>query len=359
MRMALGGVALLIMAFVAVFAQDWDAVSPDETQVLLAKAKVAADNYQVEEAVALYTKAIDSGRLTPAQLIEAYSGRAEARKSYTIAHGIKDGEMMLALGDYQKARELRASDFAYLREAHAWIVLGGYGEATDAYRKAIVFERPKPYWSLIGVARVARIQGHYDAALKQLDEVLSMWSAEPGMPVLYHRARVLFLQEKYAAVAEALDQGMQYQKDYAFAYFYRGCAHAHLGDFVKAMTDAAKAIALAKAPPVNEAWEKTPAAKTMHDDLAANFALIKAMAEGARDADRAKLCETRWNSGENRRERSPLLDTPVASLSATPAADASASGYGPSASTRTKASDEASAVAPRRCTSRAADCTGS
>jgi tetratricopeptide (TPR) repeat protein len=355
MRVLLGGIALLIMAFVMAQAPGWE-VPSDETRTLLAKAKAAADNYEVDEAVALYTKAIDSGRLTPTQLIEAYSGRAEARDNYAGAYGIEDSEMLLALRDYQKAREIRASDLAYLREAHALIVLGGYPDAAAAYRKAIPFERPKPYWSLIGVARVARIQGQYDAALKQLDELLAMWSASPGMPVLYHRARVFFLQEKFALVIEALDRGMQYQEDYAFAYFYRGCAHARLGDFVKAVADAEKAVALAKAPPINEAWERTPAAKAMHESIAGNLALITAMAEGVPDVDRAKLCKIKWNSGEDLRERSPLLDTPVAAL---PPPVASLPPRATGATTSAKGSDEASAVAPRRCANRAADCTGS
>ena len=74
MRAQFAGTFLLITSLFAAgaLADPWQLDTPDSD---LAKAKAAADKYQVEEAVALYTKAIASGTLSPQQLAFALHGR--------------------------------------------------------------------------------------------------------------------------------------------------------------------------------------------------------------------------------------------------------------------------------------------
>ena len=163
----------------------------------MTKAKAAADDYRVEEAVALYTKVIEAGNLTQEELAAAYTGRATARENYTVAYGLKDSEMLLALADYQQARKLWRTSRALGDEAGAFIILGAYADATAAYRLAVPLEKPEPHWALIGLARTERIQGHYDAALAHLDEALRLAEVEGGsMPIYYHRGRILYLAGK-------------------------------------------------------------------------------------------------------------------------------------------------------------------
>src|SRR5690242_18883786 len=96
---------------------------------LLSRANKAAENLRVEEAVALYTKAIESGNLLPDAVAAAYYGRGNARLTCLEGHGVKDEEMLLALHDFQKALEIRPSTGAYWGEATAYTALGGYNEA--------------------------------------------------------------------------------------------------------------------------------------------------------------------------------------------------------------------------------------
>lgn len=282
----------------------------DETQTWLTSAKAAADKYQIDEAIALYTKAIESGRLTPARLAAAYAGRADARENYTIAYGLKDEELALALADYRKARDLMAREQSYhAAEANALITLGAYPEAMSAFRESFKLEQPYPHWSMIGFARVERIQGRYDEALKHLDELVRMFADVGGtMPIHYHRGRTLYLKGDFAAAVQAFTAGIPKQPDYAFAHMFRACANARAGALTEAVADMDRAVEILQAMPAEEAWEKTPYAKSEAADRARDIALIKAMAEGrARAADGAVLCKTSWNDGQQLRERSPLI----------------------------------------------------
>lgn len=301
------GVVLIVMALCAGVALALPKL-PIGGEDVIAEAQAAADKYEIDKAVALYTKAIESGQLSPPELAGAYMGRALARQNYEVAYGLRDSELVLSLRDFRKARELMPTDYAFLGEAYALSLLGAYSEAASSYRDARAVESPTPHWSLIGLARVERIQGRYDAALAYLNEALRL-EGVGTMPIHYHRGRTLYLQEKFGAAAEAFTNGLQFQADYAYAHLFRGCANARAGETSKALADIERALELASAPR-DENWDKTPAAKSAQEDMARDHRVIKAMAAGgASEAERATLCKFTWNSGETRRERSPLLTT--------------------------------------------------
>lgn len=276
----------------------------------LAKAAEAARAYDVGQAVALYTKAIEANRLSPNLLAAAYSGRAVAREDYEVAYGIRDEEMLLALRDYQKAREIEPTRQTYNREAWAFIALGAYDEAAAAYRKALELDQPKPHWSLIGLSRVERIQGRLEEAMRYLDRVLQVWGEDnASMPIYFHRALVFFQKGDDAKVVDAITRGLAYQPDYAEAFRFRACAQARLGNFAKASEDIQQATKLAQPRTADDPWSKTPYGKSYREDLATDLARIKAMAAGnATSEDRGRLCTDTWNYGGTYRARSTLLD---------------------------------------------------
>ena len=275
----------------------------------LAKAWIAGDTYDVQTAVALYTNAIASGRLTGHMLAIAYNGRADARDAYEVAYGIRDGEMLLALRDYQKAREIEPTAQVYRDEGITFLALGAYDEALAAYKKSLELDRPKPHWSLIGLARTERARGRYDEAMRYLDQVLRVWGEDDAsMGIYYQRARVLFLKGDNAGVVDAITKGLAFDSEDVSAHRYRACAQARLGTFAKAEDDIARAIKLARTPPLDEAWEKTPMAKAYYGELEADRATIKAMAAGtATNEGSAKLCSEMWRYRDTPRKRSPLL----------------------------------------------------
>lgn len=275
----------------------------------LGQAKRAGDAYEAEKAVALYTKAIASGRLPANLLAFAYFERAEARYDYSVAYGLRDGEVILALKDFQKAREIEPTERVYGREGSAYIALGAYDEAKAAFRKALELDQPKPHWPLIGLARVERIQGNYDAAMAHLDELLRVWGADSAtMPIYFHRAWVLYLKSDYTGSADAITKGLAYQTDYGGAYRQRACAYARLGEFAKAKADIALAIKLLHDDPAAEAWKKTPYGKSTQSDYERDDTTIAVMESGSADeAARASLCSDSWNYGDRLRTRSPLL----------------------------------------------------
>ncbi|MBI1211955.1 MAG: tetratricopeptide repeat protein [Alphaproteobacteria bacterium] len=275
----------------------------------LAQAWRAGDKYEGEKAAVLFTKVIESRRLSGHLLAVAYFGRANARRDYELAYGIRDAAMILALRDYQKSREIESTMRSFRREGVTYIALGAYDEARAALGKALKLDTPKPYWPLIDLARLERVQGNYDAALKHLDEISRIWGEDnAGMPAYYHRALVLYLKNDNAGAAAAITKGIADQPDYPSAYAQRACAYARLGDFAKAKEDIAQAIKLAHAPPFNEAWEKTPQARAYYAEQERDRTLIDAMQAGtASDADRATLCANLWDYGETLRTRSPLL----------------------------------------------------
>ena len=307
MRHTFVAVIVFVVGIVSAAIMGTPIIVNDEEQ-LLRKARTASDNFEVQEAVALYTKAIESGHLSPQQLANAYLGRGYARTTYALGYGVTDSEALLALHDFQKAIEIKPSSDAYQAEGRAFIALGAYSEATAAYQTSLPLDLPKPHWSLIGLAVVERIQGHYDTAMKYLDRLLEVWGEDNGsMPIYYHRARLFFAMNNFAGVVDAITKGLPYQPDYASAYAYRACAYARLGDAAKAVADMQHSIELSNAAG-EDAWSKTPMVASMRKDTDAYLVILKAMAAGGgSESDRLSLCKWTWHDDEQLRERSPLL----------------------------------------------------
>ena len=304
MRKRLSGLAFWLAAALATVGLAGTAAAQDK---MFAEARAAAEAYDVDKAVSLYTEAIDSGRLSPLELMLAYMGRGDARESYVEAFGIDDAKMLLAFRDYREARQILPTATGFLREGGTLIALGAYNEASTQYRSARALEQPSPHWSLISLARVERIQERYDAALQYLDEALRLESGGT-MPIYYHRGRTLYLQGKYADAVESFTKGFAYQPDYAYAFFFRACAQARAGNPAEALKDFGKGSEILDGLSA-EPWNKTPAAESGRQDRARDLAVIKAMADGgASEEERAKLCTFTWNDSDKRRTRSPLLN---------------------------------------------------
>ncbi len=286
-------------------------VSAREIADDLVKAEAASAQYRIEEAVALYTRLIDSNNLSPAALAAVYLRRGTARNNYAMAYNLGDDALILVLRDFQKAGRLCPSANAFIAEGNALVALGAYADATAAFMKARELEQPDPLAALISLARVERILGHYDAALAYIDESFRLHGeASATMPMYYHRGWILRLQGRFAEAIDAFSKGLPKQPTYHAAYYQRACAHVELGEFDMAIADAKQALDLMDHPRSAEvkAWRETPFGKAYYQDLAANVSTIEAMAEGkASEAERASLCAATGKYGESLRSTSPLL----------------------------------------------------
>ncbi len=278
-------------------------------EVQIIGGKRAADAYRLKEALEFYSDAIASNRLPPSRLATAYSGRGDARYDYTTSYGIDDRELGLALQDYTKARQIdpKLIDPIY-GQGFAYQALGWYPEAMAAFEEAYKLDQPKPYWSLIRLSEPQRIIANYDGALKYLDQALKIAGAHAGMPIHYHRGRVFFSSGRFREAVDAFTLGIPFQKDYSWAFTFRACALAKIGEFDKAVADADAGITL-HTQQASEAYAKTPEYLYERKQLSSERGIIERMAKAKNttDAQGDTLCIRFWDEGDDRRTRSPLL----------------------------------------------------
>lgn len=311
-------VAVLLSALLCLSVGAWSAVAEESgqrSQLEVARDLLAADvaskQYRIEEAVAIYDRLIDSETFPPVALAGLYLQRGSARLNYAYAYDLGDEAVFVVLQDFRKARGLFPSAATLVAEGNALVLLGAYADAKDAFLKARELEQPDPQMSLISLARVERILGHYDAALAHIDESFRLHGeAHATMPMYYHRGWILRLLGRYAEAVDAFTKGVPKQPTYHSVYLQRSCAYAQLGEFEKATEDAEHALELMDDTHSAEvkAWRETPYGKAFREDLAQNLATIEAMVAGtASDAQRASLCAATRGYGDGLRSISPRL----------------------------------------------------
>lgn len=117
-----------------------------------------------------------------------------------------------------------------------------YAQTKD-YAKAIAdseevfrLQPARTAWDVIELASFYRDAGQADQALvllrKMFDENLGTRGrgTTPGMPSYYHLGLTLLALEKWPEAAEAFTEGLTYQSDYVWAYFYRAVAYDGMHD---------------------------------------------------------------------------------------------------------------------------------
>lgn len=98
-------------------------------------------------------------------------------------------------------------------------------------------------WDVIEIASDYRKSGQSERALtllrKMLDDRLGVSGkgTSPGMPSYYHLGITLIELGRWFEAAEALTEGLTYQTDYPWAYFYRGLAYSKMNDTENAKKD--------------------------------------------------------------------------------------------------------------------------
>ena len=269
---------------------------------------------QFRSAIGHYTRALDSGALEPDRVVEGYMKRANAYWQEAEFNTMADADLIAGLFDTFRVR-LLAPDFVQAIDLQATLYerLGAYPEALSLYKVAYVIDQSNPFWSFINIGATYRMMGDYDNALRFYNRVFEIPGFEPGMAIYYHRALTFFFMGRYQEAIESLTEGLKYQEDYPFAYIYRACAYARIGDYSRAASDYGAGVAIWRA--AEPEYGHTTVWKTTLERMAVEDSALSALSRNATAAVApARFCEE-FPSYARYRERSNLL-------SAMPALDA-------------------------------------
>jgi tetratricopeptide (TPR) repeat protein len=266
----------------------------------------AVGKSQFRSAIKLYTQAIASGMLTNEEVLEAHLKRAHAYLQDAEYNTMADADLMASMVDASRARVL-APNFSSTIDLQATLYqrLGGYNEALALFQTSYRIDKSDPYWSLISIGETYRMMGDYDSALRYYNHILARTDVQLGMPIYYHRGLTFFASGRYREAIDSLSEGLKYQPDWAFAYVFRACSFARIGEYDRAMSD--YNVAMATWGQAESEVGHTTNWKAIRDRLVAETSATAALARGVMPAiDPPRFCE-QFPSYAVHRERSTLL----------------------------------------------------
>ncbi|WP_025896788.1 DUF2167 domain-containing protein [Kordiimonas gwangyangensis] len=184
---------------------------------------------------------------------------------------------------------------------YSFIYLGAYPEALAVGERLV--ERGEPYWGNIRIALVHRVRGDYAQAESFYQRAHDAQGGWTGMPLNYHRAKNQVLAGENEAAIASIEQGLTHQEDYSWAFVYRACAKANMGDTEGAKADYAKALEIMREERGNSSTpDKIFPYEQEIIDLAAAYE------EGpVPTPEDGNYCTAHIAGGETLRERSSLL----------------------------------------------------
>lgn len=100
-------------------------------------------------------------------------------------------------------------------------------------------------WDILNSVKSNREAGKIELAFKEITEIsscLDSVGAEKGMRYFYHLGWLHFEAGEYEKAIESYSKGLEYQPDYAFAFWKRGQAYEALGNVKKSVEDYTRAV---------------------------------------------------------------------------------------------------------------------
>ena len=196
--------------------------------------ELKAEAKQHEQAIAAYTKAINSNNLTKSYEFYAYNGRA-------VSHDLM-GKNDKAIADYTKAIALKPDDYLPYRDrSFVNIRIGRNNDAIQDCDNAIRLNPDDVSYSNRGRAKAAL--GKYEEAIKDYNEAIKLDS--DGL-YYYIRGRAKAALGKYEEAIRDYDEAIKLNPDgtYAHSYYVRGEAKQALKRYDEAIEDYSQAIKL-------------------------------------------------------------------------------------------------------------------
>ena len=176
-------------------------------------------------------------RTTPTDQQQADLMRHKADGLQVIGFRSEDDALLLqSIEAYDVVLSYHPKDATVLSQlGYSFVYMGAYREAVRAFER--MGDEGSTYWSLIRQASVHRTLGRYSDASDLYEQAYDLTDNWNGMPLNYHRAKNFILMGRPADAVEAIDLGLEYQKDYPWAFVYRGCAKVNMGDYEGAAAD--------------------------------------------------------------------------------------------------------------------------
>ena len=310
LQLVLHGVVALptLLVFGLLAARLYDAEQHGWVDKQIERAQLALDAEKPQKAIDIAEAVFERASPTDQQRIELMQRKADGLQA--VGYRLEDDGILLqsveaygAILQDQPKTPKALSDLGY-----SLIYLGAYNEAFRAFER--MGDEGSAYWSLIRRALVHRTLGRHDEASQLYTKAYDLNGNWDGMPLNYHRAKSLILQGRHADAVAAIDMGLEYQEDYAWAFVYRGCAKVNMGDYEGAAADYRSAMDLIwsyqKKDGVPLDYESLyPEQKTVAE-------IVDAFSRGAIGIDKpiekgVEFCDQHTPWDERKRDRSPLL----------------------------------------------------
>jgi tetratricopeptide (TPR) repeat protein len=218
---------LLLSLMVCVTPPTW-ADGLDDAQA----GEAALDERNYDKAISLFTKAIESGEVSPENLSKMYFNRGIAWEN--------KGGLNKAIADYTKAIEINPNYAkAYNNRGLAWHNKGDYDKAIADFTKAIEFN-PKSAKAYNNRGLAWDHKGDYDKAIADYTKAIEIDSK-------YDKAynnRGLAWDHKgdYDKAIADYTKAIEINPKFTEVYYTRGKALSGKGDYGKAIADYTKAI---------------------------------------------------------------------------------------------------------------------
>jgi tetratricopeptide (TPR) repeat protein len=254
-------------------------------------------------------------QLPPRQQLLLYRVRGRtlenrARDAQSWPSDLADRDMILALQDHLVWAERQPDDTdAWYAIARTLRDLGAYA---DGLRVHDYIRRRWPaeaLWVAIRAGGIRREAGDPAGAVRLLDSLEAEIGPQPGMAFHFNRAYALLQLGRLAEAVADLNAGIGNQPDYPWAYVYRACARAGLGQLQPALADLGRGGLILAREPVNSRGERYNRARieSMRGELQAALARNPA-------APVAGLCDHFWHDLAVPRQRAagiPAVTIPV------------------------------------------------
>ena len=221
--------------FLAAILIVWDIGSAKaETLVDCHKGVAAEEAGDLELAIASFTRCIDEGNLTMANMASAYYNRANAYE--------QRGRYDQAIRDYNEVIYLDPGyGPAYVNRANAYQGNGDYDQAIQAYDE-IIRRSPNFVPAYYNRGNAYERKGELDQAIKDYDAVISL---DPAYgPAYINRANAYQEKGPYDRAIEDYDRAIRLNPGNAHAYYSRGLAYRNKGDQGRALQEFNEAIRL-------------------------------------------------------------------------------------------------------------------